>query len=418
VTAAEDTLPSEPADVVVVGAGPAGLAAAVELRRLGAARVVVLDREPTAGGIPRHSDHPGYGVRDLGRVLSGPGYARRWAELAEGSGAEVRVSSTVTALDPGTLRLEVTSPQGRYALSAGAVVLATGCRERPRSARLLPGDRPAGVYTTGWLQQLVHLQHRSPGTRAVVVGAEHVSFSAVRTLGQGGCDTVAMVTSEPGHTSFAAFHLGARGRYRFPLLASSRVTAVNGHGRVESVDVAGQDGSVRRIPCDTVVLTGDWVPDNELARWSGVPVDDGTRGPVVDAALRTPVPGVFAVGNLVHAAETADVCALDGRHVGAAVLAHLLGSAWPAHEVHVEVEPPLLWVAPQRVSTLARPARGRVLLRTSTRLRLARLEVRQGSRLLWSGRIAQGVPTRSLSIPSGWIGAVDPTGGPVVVRLG
>ena len=408
---------TEEVDVLVVGGGPAGLAAAVALRRLGAERVLVLDREQTPGGVPRHSDHPGYGLRDLGRLLSGPAYARRWTELARQSGAEVRAQATVTSIDPATLLAEVTAPGGRTLVRPRAVVLATGCRERPRSARLVPGDRPAGVYTTGWLQQLVHLQHQRPGTRAVVVGAEHVSYSAVHTLGQGGCDTVAMVTAEPRHTSYATFDVGARTRYAFPLLTSSQVTAIHGHGRVEAVEVTRADGAWRTIACDTVVFTGDWVPENELARRTGVPLDAGTRGPVVDTALRTQVPGVFAVGNLVHAAETADVCALDGRHVAHAVLAHLVGASWPVGELAVQVRDPLLWVAPQRLSDGAVPPRHRFVLRTATRLRLARIDVHQGQHLLWSGRLSHGVPTRSSTIGSHWLHDVAPTGPPITISL-
>ncbi len=406
---------AEVADVAVVGGGPAGLAAATELRRLGVARVVVLDREQAAGGVPRHSDHLGYGLRDLGRILSGPDYARRWVERAQGCGVDVRPGSTVTSLEAGVL--EVTSAAGRYPLAASAIVLATGCRERSRAARLIPGDRPAGVYTTGWLQQLVHLEHRSPGRRAVVVGAEHVSHSAVLTLAHGGCATVAMVTDQPAHTTFAALHAATRGRQRFAMHTSSRVVAINGHRRVSSVDVVGPDGGRTRILCDTVVLTGDWVPDQELARRSGVPLDELARGPVVDAGLRTALPGVFAAGNLVHAAEPADVCSLEGRHVARSVLAHLLGAPWPSSRVRVLADPPLTWVEPQRLSDSASPARGRLLLRTAEPLRLAVVEVRQGPDLLWSGRLARGVPERSMSISASWVGAIRAEGPDVRITV-
>src|SRR5581483_4695312 len=174
----------ETADVAVVGAGPAGLAAAVQLRRAGAGRVVVLDREAEPGGIPRHAKHQGFGIRDLHRVMSGPRYAARIAEAAIDAGAELRTEAQVTGWAGGAL--EVTAPRGRSRLDARAVVLATGCRERPRPARLVPGSRPQGVMTTSMLQQLVYLRGESPGRRAVVVGAEHVSFSALLTLSHGG----------------------------------------------------------------------------------------------------------------------------------------------------------------------------------------------------------------------------------------
>src|SRR5215203_1691427 len=197
--------------VAVIGAGPAGLAAAAELRRRGVARVLVLERETEPGGIPRHAQHQGFGLRDLRRPLSGPRYARRYAELAAAAGAELRTETMVTGWSPDG-PLELTGPRGRETLEPAAVILATGCRERPRSARLVPGSRPEGVMTTGTLQQLVYLQGRRVGTRAVVVGAEHVSFSALLTLGHGGARAAAMVTELPRHQSLALFRAGAAAR--------------------------------------------------------------------------------------------------------------------------------------------------------------------------------------------------------------
>src|SRR5262245_57357146 len=169
---------------VVVGGGPAGLAAAIELRGLGISPVTVIERERQAGGIPRHSDHTGFGIRDLRTVLSGPKYAARYRQLAEEAGVDLLAETMVTDWE-GRRLLKLTGPGGRSELEPPAVILATGCRERPRSARLVPGSRPAGVMTTSTLQQLVHLRGRKVGRRAVIVGAEHVSFSAVATLENG-----------------------------------------------------------------------------------------------------------------------------------------------------------------------------------------------------------------------------------------
>ena len=405
-------------EILIIGAGPSGLTAAAELSK--SHHVVVLEREQVAGGIPRHSDHIGYGVRDLRRVMSGPVYARRLVELAIAAGAEIRTESMVTSWSADRT-VWVTSPTGRYELSADVVILATGARERPRSARLVAGDRPAGVYTTGLLQNLVHLQHRSPGTRAVVVGSELVSWSAVMTLREAGCETVAMVTERTRPESYTGFHHGAKIALSTPVSTSTRVRRVIGRDRVQSVELENLNtGSIRTLACDTVVFTGDWIPDNELARLGNIDIDSGSRGPIVDSMLRTSQTGVFAIGNLVHPADTADVCALDGRHVAESVRQFLTNPVTPTDGVRIAAQPPLRWVSPSliRVGDGA-PARRRLLLWSDEYRSVARLVATQAD--VTVGRITlpwPAAPGRVLRVPWSLLANVDPDGGDVGIRLG
>ena len=403
---------------VVVGGGPAGLATAIGLRKLGISPVTVIERERQAGGIPRHSDHTGFGARDLRTVVSGPRYAERYRKLAEEAGVETLTETMVTEWEgPRVLRL--TGPAGREEIEPPAVVLATGCRERPRSARLVPGSRPAGVMTTSTLQQLVHLRGERVGHRAVIVGAEHVSFSAVATLAHGGAAVAGLVTDLPRHQSLAAFRVGAALRYRAPVWARTAVSAIQGTDRVESVELTDLDsGRARTVECDLVVFTADWIPDHELAVMAGCELDRGTLGPLADTALRTTRPGVFSAGNLLHPAETADVCALDGRHVAPAVAAYLRGTGeWP-DQIRLTARAPLAWVVPNLVlATGDPPPRDRFLLRSREFIRRARIQVRQGESVLWSGRVGRLVPGRSAHIPARWASAVDPDRGPVTVSV-
>ena len=287
--------------VVIVGAGPAGLSAAIELRRLGIRHVTLYEREQRAGGIPRHTNHLGFGIRDLHRVMSGPRYARTLTERATRIGVEMRLGTSIFSIDD---------------IDADAVILATGARERPRAARLVPGDRPVGILTTGSLQQLA-MAHQHVGTRAVIVGAEHVSFSAILTLAHIGCRSVAMVTPLPRHQSYAVLKLAAATRHRVPVLTDVDIAEIVGRRRVEQVVLT--DG--RRIDCDVVLFTGCWIPDHELARRSGLAMNAAIKGPTVDPTFRTSREGVFAIGNLVHEVAAADRCALDGTAV-ARHLAH------------------------------------------------------------------------------------------------
>jgi thioredoxin reductase len=407
-------------DVVIIGAGPAGLTLARDLRTLGAGDVVVLDRDDEPGGVPRHSHHPGYGLRDLHRSLSGPAYARQLTDAAITAGADVRTRATVTGLRPGdgTVAVDVTSPEGRTTLAARAVAIATGCRERPRSARLVPGTRPAGVLTTGWLQRAVYGGSQHVGTRAVVVGAEHVSYSAVMTLAHAGCRTVAMVTDKPSHTSYAAFDLGARMRYRFPLLTRTSVTDILGRERVHAVEVTDHvTGERSVIECDAVVFTGDWIAENELPRRLGLAMNTSTTGPVVDGRFRTSHAGVFAVGNVLHPASTADRCALDGRAAAASVAAWAGAgaAAWPTRAVGITVTGAGRWAVPTAITADGSDADLLVeVIRPVTR---PRVTVTQGDRELWSGRIPWAVPTRPVPIPDGWRTQVDPAGPEVRISI-
>ncbi|MGB2874462.1 MAG: FAD-dependent oxidoreductase [Gaiellaceae bacterium] len=402
--------------MIVVGGGPAGLACALELRRRGV-DVVVLERERRAGGIPRHCEHQGFGLRDLHRLQSGPRYAQRYVELARNAGADVVEEAMVTgwAQDGG---LEVTSPAGRETLKGEAVVLATGCRERPRAARLVPGSRPEGVLTTGLLQQLV--QRGLPvGRRALVVGAEHVSFSAVLTLAHAGATAVGMTTELPRHQSLALVRAGAALRYRVPLWTRTAIAAIHGRPRVEEVELLDLDrGATRPVSCDTVVFTDDWIPDHELASAAGLDLDAGTRGPRVDTGLRTARPGVFAAGNLLHGAEPADVAALGGRRAAASAASWLAGQGWPEKTVHLVCRQPLHWISPNAVGeTRDQPPRGRFLLRSSGFVGRGRIEIRQSERLLWAGRAGRLMPGRSASLPCVWLEQVEIPGSPVEIGL-
>ncbi|GAA3398875.1 FAD-dependent oxidoreductase [Streptomyces roseoviridis] len=455
-------------DVLVVGGGPAGLAAAARLAAAGAGRVEVLEREEAAGGAPRHCGRAGFGP------YTGPEYARRAVAEAVRAGAVVRTGAGATGwagalggalpLGPGRgqpgagdgavrerttegplagpagghrpptterrgtargatgpagpagpaghpLVLEVTAPTGLERITARAVVLATGARERPRSARLVPGSRPAGVLSTGELQQSVELfglRGERIGRRAVVVGSEPVARHAVGTLRRAGVAVVAVVSDRADGP-----------RLPCPVLRGATVRELVGRGRLSGVVVRAADGRAGLLRCDTVVFTGDWLPDHELARSGGVPLDAATRGPSVDPALRTRVPGVFAAGNLLRGVEPAVVAAAEGRAVASAVLAHLAGAAWPDPGPALLPAGSLRWVTPGRLSPSGASGPAPVLsLRPATRLVHPTLTVTQDDRLLHRQRIpAFLAPHRSLRHPATWAGAADPAGGAVTVRL-
>ncbi|WP_197374892.1 NAD(P)/FAD-dependent oxidoreductase [Mycolicibacterium baixiangningiae] len=411
------TVPTQKVAVAIIGGGPSGLTAAAALAP--DVDVLVLEREAELGGIPRHSDHPGYGMRDLHRFMSGPAYARRLTVKALDAGAMLETEAMVTGWG-GERLLQVTSPRGVRTVSADAVVLATGARERPRPARLIPGDRPDGVYTTGQLQNLVHLHRAQVGTRALIVGAELVSWSAVLTLREAGCATVAMITSHPRSESYAAFRIPGRTLTEGPVLTRSRLVSIHGKDRVRSAVVEHLGtGERTTVECDTVVFTGDWIPDHELARTAGLTMDAGTRGPVVDAALRTSAPGVFAVGNLLHPVDTADGAALDGRHVAAAVRGWLQRRQAPETGVRIRTDGPITWVAPQLITPNGGTAsRGDLLFWVDEYRRLPKLRAVQDGRTLATARTPwPAAPGRVYRAPWSLVARADPNGGDVTVSF-
>ncbi|MFE2448564.1 NAD(P)/FAD-dependent oxidoreductase [Streptomyces sp. NPDC021218] len=406
-------------DVLIIGAGPAGLTAAAELASRHGGRILAVDREPAAGGIPRHSDHTGYGLRDLHRVMSGPAYARHLVRRATAAGAEIRTHTMVTGWsDDHTV--DVTGPEGRYRIRPQAIVLATGARERPRTARRVPGDRPHGVYTTGQLQNLVHLHHRPVGKRAVIVGGELVSWSAAVTLREAGCTPALMISRYPKAESYGVFNVAGRAVLRVPVATRSRVTRIIGKGRCQAVEIEHLDtGRRRTVACDTVVFTGDWIPDHELARTAGIALDPGTLGPLTDTALRTSRPGVYAAGNMLHPVDTADVAALDGRHVAHQVISYLQGMREHTEGVRLLADAPFRWVAPQILRPQdPAPPRGRLLLWSDQFVRFPKVAVRQDGRVIARRSLSwPAAPGRVFRVPSSVLEGVSPSGGPVHIGL-
>jgi glycerol-3-phosphate dehydrogenase len=319
-------------DVLIVGAGPAGLSAAIELKKQGIKNILVVDREPEAGGMPRFCHHTGFGREDLWRIYNGPRYAKYYRDLAEKHGVEIQTSTTILGWEESTKeredarRLSFTSPNGLGAIEARAVLLATGVRERPRAARLIPGARPQGIYTTGSLQRFVYQEGLPIGKRAVIVGAEVVSLSALMTLAHARVKCAMMTTEEASHQidfPYIAFKWAyADILTRTPIVTNTRVTNIFGQKKLEGIELtsrplrSSETSKVWTVECDALIFTGNWIPENEIARLGRLEINPVTRGPKIDSEFHSSVSGVFVAGNLLRGAETADRCAIEGRMAG------------------------------------------------------------------------------------------------------
>lgn len=301
--------------VLVIGAGPAGLGAAEVLAKAGQ-QVTVVERQGVAGGIPRLCGHSPFGMREFHRVLGGRSYARRLVQAA--AAAEILLNHAVTGVDA-DLTVHLATPDGPKTLTPDRILLATGAREASRAERLLPGERPLGVITTGALQDLWFARKALPFRRPVILGSELVAMSAILTCRSAGARPMAVIENADQMTVGAPYRWLPRA-LGIPVLTGAEVvdlTATN--GRLSGVTVQDAGGQ-REIDCDGLVLTGCFRPEAGLARMIGLEIDPATLGPRVDQSGRTSRAGIFAAGNVLRGVETAGHCWAEGRAIAQAML--------------------------------------------------------------------------------------------------
>ncbi len=382
--------------VLIVGAGPAGLSAAAQLASLGVDDVVVLEREQHAGGVPRHCGHLGFGWREFARLLTGPGYAKRLVDSARN--VQVRTGITVLRVDPEGV-VHLATPNGPATLKGRRILLAMGTRESPRAARLVSGSRPWGVVTTGALQQMVYLARLRPFERAVIVGSELVSFSNLLTLRHAGIRPLALVEEEariiaPGPArAIARLVFGAR------VLTGTRVVAVHGGARVSGIEVE-HEGQRELLDCDGVVFSGRFVPESATLQSSHLALDPATGGPAVDQYGRCSDPIYFAAGNLLRPVEPSWTAWQEGRAVARAIAASLRRELPGAERfISVHAQGAVRYVCPQRIAHPAPlPPALPLNLRVNREVQ-GRLRVRSADRELWSAQ-RHLLPERRILIPT------------------
>jgi len=390
-------LPAE-VEVAVVGGGPAGLAAATRLRERGVGTVAVLDREPAAGGIPRHCGHYPFGMREFHRVLRGPDYARRLVDRAEAAGVAIHCATTVVGLAPGP-RLQLSTADGQATLSARRVLLATGVRESSRAARMIGGQRPLGVISAGALQSLVYLGGRRPFRRPVILGSELISFSAILTCRHAGIRPIAMV--EEGLRITARRPAEALLRLLgIPLHLGTQLVSIHGGPRVEGVTLRLPDGRAREIEADGIIVSGAFTPEATLARLSHLALDPGSGGPLVDQYGRCSDNDFFAAGNLLRPVETAGWSWREGVAAGDALATSLAGRL-PGVDRLLRVvtdSPAIKFVLPQRIALpLGAGGMDHLQLRLNRAAR-GRLTVSDAVGVVWEKPIA-GLPERRILVP-------------------
>lgn len=375
-------------DVAVIGAGPAGLAAAASARENGAKKVVVIERDFRPGGILEQCVHAGFGLKYFNEELSGPEYAMRFIKKCESDGIEFMVDTMVLNIDSKEMVIHAVHKKGLVEIHAGAIILAMGCRERTRQQIQIPGSRPAGIYTAGTAQRFCNVQNHIVGNKIVIVGSGDIGMIMARRMTLEGSEVKGVFEIMPYLAGLTRNRVQCLDDFGIPLYLSHTVIDIDGKYRVKKVTVAKVDENKKPIPgtefdveCDTVLLSVGLIPENEVSKTAGVRLDPITKGPVVDNTMMTNVSGIFACGNVVHVNDLVDNVSRESELAGKSAAAYAAGAHAAEDTLRVEPGDFVRYVVPQVVDRNASED-VRMFFRATEPMQDVVIQVKSGDKVL------------------------------------
>lgn len=388
-------------DVIIIGGGPAGLAAAVELHKKGVTDVLILEREKHLGGILRQCIHDGFGLTRFHTTLSGPEYAQRFIDEAERLRIPYRTDTTVLEITEDKV-VTAASRDGLRQYQAKTVILTMGCRERTRGALGIPGERPAGVFTAGVAQAYMNLYNRMPAKEVVILGSGDIGMIMARRLTLEGAHVQAVFEIQPIPSGLPRNIEQCLNDYGIPLYLSHTITNIHGDSRLTGVTVSEVDEKMRPIPgtekeysCDTLILSVGLIPENELSMDAGVQLDARTKGAVVDEHFQTSVDGIFAAGNVLHVHDLVDFVSMEAEALADSAAAYLTGQPLEECPVEIVTDGNIGHTIPQKVS-------GNRDFKLSLRVRRmfqdCRIVVRQDGIVIATKKIKKALPAEMIQL--------------------